>query len=160
MEQPLLNTWPLFLCMLLFQDKASWILKPGGWGWRFVDEVWIRRVLRFPPFFMKPDCALQCLIQGERELTKVSLTKISEMKTWLKWKGVYLGFFRTVSQKTQIQKAGPSLVVQWIRLYAPMQRAQGSIANPETSSHMPQLRFHMLQLRPVNKKVKKVSKIN
>ena len=143
--------------MLLFQDKASWILKPCGWGWGFVGEVWIRRVLRFPPFFMNPDCALQCLIQRERELTKVSLTKISEMKTWLKQKGVYLGFFRTVFQKTDTRSrtflGGPVG-----KTPCSMQHAQGSIADPKTSSHMPQLRFHMLQLRPGT--AKKVNKIN
>ncbi|TEA37367.1 hypothetical protein DBR06_SOUSAS1910059, partial [Sousa chinensis] len=43
--------------------------------------------------------------------------------------------------------SGASLVVQWVRLYAPFAGDPGSIPGQRTRSHMPQLRAHMLQLK-------------
>ena len=43
---------------------------------------------------------------------------------------------------------GTSLVAQWLRLWAPNAEGLGSIPGQGTGSHMPQLRVHMLQLRP------------
>ena len=45
-------------------------------------------------------------------------------------------------------KHGTSLMVQWLRLGAPDAGGLGSILGQGTRSHMPQLRVHMLQLRP------------
>ena len=49
---------------------------------------------------------------------------------------------------------GTSLVVQWLRLLAPNAGGPGSTPGQGTSSHMPQLRALMLQLRPVAAKKK------
>ena len=40
---------------------------------------------------------------------------------------------------------GASLVVQWLRFWAPTAGGTGSIFGQGTRSHMPQLRAHMLQ---------------
>ena len=40
-----------------------------------------------------------------------------------------------------------SLVVQWLRLWAPNVEVQGLIPGPGTRPHMPQLRAHMLQTK-------------
>ena len=42
---------------------------------------------------------------------------------------------------------GTSLVVQWLRLWAPKAGGPGSILGQGTRSHMPQLRVHMPQLK-------------
>ena len=38
-------------------------------------------------------------------------------------------------------------MIQWLRLHAPNARLPGWIPGQETSSHMSQLRVHMLQLK-------------
>ena len=43
---------------------------------------------------------------------------------------------------------GTSLVIQWLRLFAPKCRDLGSIPGQGNRSCMPQLRSHMMQLRP------------
>ena len=49
--------------------------------------------------------------------------------------------------KTDLKALGTSLVVQWLRLWAPNAGGPGSIPGQGTRSHMPQLRPHMLQLK-------------
>ena len=72
--------------------------------------------------------------------------------TWLQstttWSTSYL---YVLSIRTPV---GTSLVVQWLRLLAPNAGGPGSTPGQGTSSHMPQLRALMLQLRPVAAKKK------
>ena len=49
---------------------------------------------------------------------------------------------------SEVHQQGASLVVQWLSIHAPNTGGLGSIPSQGTRSCMPQLRSHVLQLRP------------
>ena len=86
----------------------------------------------------------------DREAWHAAVHGVTKSQTRLKWTELNSFFFFevlavniwTYQVRTAYKtKPGTSLVVQWLRLYAPSARDPGSIPGQGTRSHMPQLKI-------------------